>query len=146
MDMFQIPCAKYLIIFIKMNFYLHVYRISTKMPILYFNEFQEQNNIFMQFILNFLNSQVSLLLVFKNEILFSPVSFNAKDLLQKTWFAFIKCICRNNLFTIKIYDKIIIIWQFSYHTPYQHSTCISAVNSRISLRAERTQTGMVVKS
>ena len=38
MDMFQIPCAKNLILFIKVDFYLHVYRISTKMSIIYFKE------------------------------------------------------------------------------------------------------------
>ena len=30
-------------------------------------------------------------------------------------------------FSIKIYDKEIMIWQFSYHTPYQPSTPISAL-------------------
>ena len=41
----------------------------------------------------------------------------------------------NTFFSIKIYDKEIMIWQFSYHTPYQPSTSVSALDSHISPRA-----------
>ena len=63
--------------------------------------------------------------------------------IKKKWSAFIKYICRNNLFNIKIYDKYITMGQFSYHTPYLPSTPISVLESRISPKAEgpRADTG-----
>ena len=47
-------------------------------------------------------------------------------------------------FSIKIYDKEIMIWQFSYHTPYQPSTSVSALDSHISPRAFGPQADMGV--
>ena len=47
-------------------------------------------------------------------------------------------------FSIKIYDKEIMIWQFSYHTPYQPSTSVSARDSHISPRAFGPQADMGV--
>ena len=48
-------------------------------------------------------------------------------------------------FSIKIYDKEIMIWQFSYHTPYQPETSVSARDSHISLRAEGPRADMGVE-
>ena len=58
-------------------------------------------------------------------------------------FCALNCI-KHFFFSIKIYDKEIMIWQFSYHTPYQPSTSVSALDSHISPRAFGPQADMGV--
>ena len=58
-------------------------------------------------------------------------------------FCALNCI-KHFFFSIKIYDKEIMIWQFSYHTPYQPSTSVSALHSHISPRAFGPQADMGV--
>ena len=58
-------------------------------------------------------------------------------------FCALNCI-KHFFFSIKIYDTEIMIWQFSYHTPYQPSTSVSARDSHISPRAFGPQADMGV--
>ena len=64
---------------------------------------------------------------------FFILSFFHLKLCWKTFCA-LNCI-KHFFFSIKIYYKEIMIWQFSYHTPYQPSTSVSALDSHISPRA-----------
>ena len=59
-------------------------------------------------------------------------------------FCALNCI-KQFFFSIKIYDKEIMIWQFSYHTPYQPETSVSARDSHISPRAEKAR-GLIWES
>ena len=64
--------------------------------------------------------------------------------LKLCWETFCALNCIKHFFSIKIYDKEIMIWQFSYHTPYQPSTSVSALDSHISPRAFGPQADMGV--
>ena len=73
---------------------------------------------------------------------FFILSFFHLKLCWKTFCA-LNCI-KHFFFSIKIYDKEIMIWQFSYHTPYQPLTSVSALDSHISPRAFGPQAYMGV--
>ena len=60
---------------------------------------------------------------------------NRYAVLMRAWNCCLYYTCKKNVFYSK-YIIEIIIWQFSYHTPYQPETPVSDRNSRISPRAE----------
>ena len=76
------------------------------------------------------------------QIFFFILSFFHLKLCWETFCA-LNCI-KHFFFSMKIYDKEIKIWQFSYHTPYQPSTSVSALDSHISPRAFGPQADMGV--